>query len=278
MDRPVIAFDVETTGRNPDVDQIIEISICLYDGSEEPRVYTRYVRPDVPITPGAQRVHGITMEDLADAPPFADCADEIEALFRSAEVVMGYNVSFDIRFLESEFTRIGRTFSLSGHTVVDPYRIWQTMEPRRLEHAYARFAGGSIENAHSAADDALAARAVLEGMRTAFGIEELSWEELAAMTQPDRDTWIGPSHHVRWEAGAVVLGFGKYEGQPFLDIARSRPDYLEWIQAKDFPAHVKSLCRGALSGIPDEEFVARIVQFYGPAPEPDPAPETGTAS
>ena len=64
--QPVIAFDVETTGRNPEFDQIIEISICLYDGSDEPRVYTRLIRPDVPITPGAYNVHGISMEDLAD--------------------------------------------------------------------------------------------------------------------------------------------------------------------------------------------------------------------
>lgn len=266
MDRSVLAFDVETTGRNPEIDQVVEISVCLYDGSPEPHVYTRRMKPDVPITPGALRVHGISMDDLADAPRFAECADEIEALFRSADVVMGYNVAFDIRFLEQEFRRISRPFSLDGRPVVDPYRIWQTMEPRSLEQACSRFAGGNLLNAHSAADDALAVMPVLEGMRSAFGLEERTWDELAAMTTPDRETWIGPTNHIRWEGDAIVLGFGKYEGQPFLDIARSRPDYLEWMQRQDFPAHVKSLCRGALSGIDDATFTARIVEFYGPAP------------
>lgn len=266
MDRPVIAFDVETTGRNPEIDQIVEISICLYDGSGEPHVYTRRIRPDVPITPGAQRVHGISLDDLADAPRFVDCADEIEALFRSADVVMGYNVSFDIRFLEQEFQRISRPFSFEERTVVDPYRIWQTMEPRSLDQACSRFAGSTLDNAHSAADDALAVMSVFEGMRSAFNLEDRSWEDLAAMTSPDRDSWIGPTKHIRWEGDAIVLGFGKYEGQPFLDIARTRPDYLAWMQKQDFPAHVKSLCRGALSGIDEQAFTARIVEFYGPAP------------
>ncbi len=91
------------------------------------------------------------------------------------------------------------------------------------------------------------------------------------MTSPDRETWIGPSNHIRWEGDTIVLGFGRYEGQPFLDVARKKPDYLGWIQKSDFPAHVKSLCRGALSGIDEASFTARVVEFYGPAPSTEAA-------
>ncbi len=79
----MIAFDVETTGRNPDTDQIVELSMCLYEGGTEESYYQLF-KPEVPIAKGAQAVHGISMEDLAHEPTFAEVADEVEAFSRSS--------------------------------------------------------------------------------------------------------------------------------------------------------------------------------------------------
>ena len=266
MSKIMIAFDVETTGKNPDTDQIIEISMCLYDGGQE-EPYYQLIKPDVPIAKGAQAVHGISIDEVAEMPTFKDVADDIEAFLARAEVFVGYNVRFDIRCVEQEFERLGRTIDLGSKLVVDPFRIWQSLEPRKLTDAYRRFVGGELEDAHSAEADVQAAVEVLRGMRRTFNLEETSWEELAKMTNPDKELWIGPSHQFVWSAGEVVFGFGKYNGRPILEVAARDAGYLGWIQRADFPPHVKSLCKGAASGLSEDDFNSKIIQHYGAPPE-----------
>ncbi len=266
MSKVMIAFDVETTGKNAETDQIVEISMCLYENGQE-RSYHRLLRPKVPISEGARNVHGISMEDVKDAPGFGDVADEILEFLSAADVIVGYNVRFDIRFVEKEFSRIGRTVVLYEKLVVDPYRIWQAMEPRSLVDAHRRFVGTEMENAHSAEADVQAAVRVLRGVRKSFNLQEASWEDLAQITTPELAFWIGSSDHFIWENNRVTVGFGKHGGKPLFDIVRDAPDYLKWVMGANFPSHVGSLCKGALSGIDEEEFNKRIVAFYGPPPE-----------
>jgi DNA polymerase-3 subunit epsilon len=265
MSKVMIAFDVETTGRNAEADQIIEISMCLYESGQE-RSYHRLIKPDVPITPGAERVHGITMEDLNDAPSFKDVGPEILDFLNAADVIVGYNVRFDIRFVEKEFARIGTEVRLDEKLVVDPLRIWQAMEPRRLEDAHRRFVGSEMENAHSAEADVQAAVRVLRGVREAFNLQEADWDDLARLTTPEKEFWIGPGSHFHWEEDRVIFGFGKYSGRPILEIAASDPGYLSWIMKADFPKHVQNLCKGALAGYPESDYNARIAQAFGPPP------------
>jgi len=262
----MIAFDVETTGRNPDTDQIIEISMCLYEAGRETTKNHR-IKPDIPISKGAQAVHGISMDDLADSPRFSEVADEIRSFLEQAEVLVGYNIRFDIRCVEAEFGRIKQPLDLSGKLVVDPFRLWQVLEPRSLEDAYRRFVGGEMENAHSAEYDVQAAVNVLRGMRRTFNLEEASWEDLSRMTNPDLDTWIGGTNHFSWNHGEVVFGFGKYNGRPLLEVASRDADYLKWIMRADFPPHVGNLCKGALSGLSEDDFNRRIVEAFGSPPE-----------
>lgn len=266
MSKIMIAFDVETTGKNPDTDQIIELSMCLYEAGRE-ESYLQLFKPEISISKGAEAVHGISMEDVADKPSFSEKVDEVEAFLTRAEVIVGYNVRFDIRCVEKEFERIGRKIDLMSRLVVDPLRIWQSLEPRSLSDAYRRFVGKELENAHSAEADVQAAVDVLRGIRETFNLQESTWEELALLTNPEKESWIGPSHQFIWSAGEVVFGFGKYNGRPLLEVAHRDPDYLRWIQRADFEDHVKNLCKGAASGMNEENFNKRIVDHYGAMPE-----------
>jgi DNA polymerase-3 subunit epsilon len=266
MSKIMIAFDVETTGRNPDTDQIVELSMCLYEGGKE-ETYYQLFKPDVPIAKGAEAVHGISMADVADKPSFGEKADEVEAFLARADVIVGYNVRFDIRCVEKEFERIGRSIDLVSRLVVDPFRIWQSLEPRSLTDAYRRFVGGELENAHSAEADVQAAVEVLRGIRRTFNLEETTWEELARMTNPEKEYWIGPSNHFVWSAGEVVFSFGKYNGRPLFEIVERDAGYLRWIMKADFPMHVQNVCKGALSGLTEQDFNTRILEHYGHPPE-----------
>lgn len=273
----IAAFDVETTGKNPAEDQIVEISILTSSGPDfwtaleagrTGESFCRRVRPTVPVSPGAQAVHGISDADLVSEAPFDALADEIERLLASADILLGYNVNFDIRFVEQEFVRLERRLDLSSKQVVDPLRIWHSMEPRKLENAYERFVGGEMGGAHAADADNRAVLEVLKGMKSAFpGLGDATLDDMAAMTYPDRASWIGPSRHIRWEGGQIVIGFGKYEGRPFFQTAQEDADYVRWIRDKDFPAHVKNLCKGAVSGIDEDEFIARVSRFSPPPME-----------
>jgi DNA polymerase-3 subunit epsilon len=243
----VVVFDVETTGTDRRNDQVIELGVQLGLGEDAQHRTWRF-RPDVPIHPGAQAVHGISMADLEGCPSFRDCVDEIAALFDRVEVIIGYNIAFDIDMLQAEYERAGkRALDFSGMTIVDAFRLWQQCEPRSLQHAHQRFVGDRFTAAHSASADVAATGRVLTGMLRAFGLEQQDWGAIAGLCDPQRATWIGPTRHLRWEAGVVVMGFGKHAGSALHKIAHG-PDrsFLRWVLDRDFPPHVVEICRAAL--------------------------------
>ncbi len=258
-----VVFDVETTGTDRRNDQVIELGVQLGLGSAAQNRTWRF-KPDVPIHPGAQAVHGISMADLEGCPSFRDCLDEIAALFEGAQVIIGYNIAFDIDMLQAEYERAGRRpLDFSGKTIVDAFRLWQQCEPRSLQHAHQRFVGDRFSAAHSASADVAATGRVLTGMLRAFGLEQQDWTAIAGLCDPQRATWIGPTRHLRWENGVVTLGFGKHQGAALHKIAHG-PDrsFLRWVMDKDFPPHVIEICRAAL------ELAGRA-----PADQPDAAAE-----
>ncbi len=149
----VIIFDCETTGTDRARDQIIELCIQrgLTDEAHGCERRTWRIKPAVSIHPGAQAVHGIKQEDLDACPSFADVADQIAEAFAHAEVIVGYNIVFDIEMLQAEYARIGRPpLDFTSKKIVDAFRLWQQCEPRSLQHAHQRFVGNAFEAAHTA--------------------------------------------------------------------------------------------------------------------------------
>jgi DNA polymerase-3 subunit epsilon len=184
----VIVFDCETTGTDRANDQIIEL--CIQNGltDDVPRsVKSWRIKPTAPIHPGAQAVHGIKAEDLESCPMFADVADEIIAAFAMADVVVGYNVTFDIDMLQAELARIERPpIDFTTKKIVDAFRLWQQFEPRSLQHAHQRFVGNAFEAAHTASADVAATGRVLVGMLRRFALDGHDWDQIATMCDQPR--------------------------------------------------------------------------------------------
>ena len=268
----IVVFDVETTGTDRTCDQVIELCAQFGLGDDAPSRTWRF-KPSVAISPGAQAVHGITAEALADCPPFADCIDEITTVFANANVFVGYNLAFDIDMLAAEFTRLGRTpVDFSEKTIVDPFRLWQQCEPRSLQHAHQRFVGSRFEAAHSASADVAATSRVLGGMLKAFGLEGQDWSAVASVCDPSRASWVGPSRHLRWENGVIVMGFGKHSGAVLHVLARGpEKSFLRWVVGRDFPAHVIELCQAALDRDAEDFLRWAQTRFGQPAPTAQPA-------
>lgn len=273
----IVIFDCETTGTDRLTDQVIEL--CIQRGlSDDAPSQTWRIKPSVAIHPGAQAVHGIAVADLEGCPTFADLAPVIAAVFAETDVIVGYNIAFDIDMLQAEYTRIGKPLlDLTGKQIVDAFRLWQQCEPRSLQHAHQRFVGNGFASAHSASADVAATGRVLSGMLRAFNLADHDWEAIATRCDPQhaaRASWVGPSRHLRWEGEVVVLGFGKHANAPVHQLAAG-PDrsFLRWVVERDFPVHVGEVCRAALD-LPGEEFLAWARRRYPIAvPKPAAAPE-----
>lgn len=238
----IVVLDVETTGKERATDQIIELCLRFGLGPEATSRVWR-IRPEVPIHPEATGVHGITMEMLADCPLFTAASAEFLPLIASANVIVGYNVAFDLDMIQNELSRAKiPPLNLGGKQVVDVLRLWHHVEPRTLVAAHQKFCGAELVDAHQAEADVAATARVLASMLDTFGFSDKPWPDIAAISDPfaNRTTWLGPSHHIQWdESGAVVFGFGKYKGQ---QVEHADRGFLRWVLARDFPPHVKKIC------------------------------------
>jgi len=266
----IIVLDVESTGKEKATDQIIEL--CLRFGlglDAESRTWR--IRPTIAIHPEATTVHGITAEDVANCRLFPDVASEFLPLITGADVIVGYNVAFDLDMLQAELARATiPPLDLTGTQVIDVLRLWHHVEPRTLVAAHQKFCGAELVNAHQAAADVAATARVLMAMLETFGLQDRSWPELAAVSNPfaNRSAWLGPSPHIQWdESGAVVFGFGKHKGS---QVAHADRGFLRWILAKDFPPHVKKICTVALER--SRQFNEWISTFYPRHKVPDTEP------
>ena len=88
------------------------------------------VDPEMKIPPEVSKVHGITDEDVMNAPTFRRVATTLSRKWKNA-IVMGYNVSFDVKVLQAEFERVSVLDPWAGAepTVIDVMKIWQKLEP-----------------------------------------------------------------------------------------------------------------------------------------------------
>jgi DNA polymerase-3 subunit epsilon len=142
----ILIFDTETTGVDPTQDRIIEICLLTEGHAGLDRsIQTFRINPGCPISPAAWAVHGITDEELANKPTFRDCTPAIYDTVKNCDVIIGYNVQFDIDMLQAEFERVGVKWDLQNVRIVDPLKIWRNQEPRTLSSAHERFVGRPLE-------------------------------------------------------------------------------------------------------------------------------------
>ncbi|MEM7503582.1 MAG: DNA polymerase III subunit epsilon [Pseudomonadota bacterium] len=127
-----VVLDTETTGlATSEGHRIIEIgAIELVNRRATGRRYHRFLDPERDIDEGAERVHGISLQDLDGQPKFAEIADEFLKFIRGAELVI-HNADFDVGFLEHELTlMVHPEPDLRRHaSVVDTLALARTMHP-----------------------------------------------------------------------------------------------------------------------------------------------------
>ncbi len=243
LKNPIIFFDLETTGINIASDRIVEISYLKVDLSGNETSKTLRINPGMPIPEKATAVHGITDEDVKDAPPFNEVARSLAREFEGCDLA-GYNsVRFDIPLLAEEFLRAGVDIDLKRRKFVDVQVIFMKMEPRTLSAAYQFFTGKELSEAHSAEADTRATYEVLQAQLDRYENLENDIASLAEFSAHNRNVDFA-GRIILDENDVEVFNFGKYKGRAVREILEQDPGYYGWMMNGDFPLYTKKVLTG----------------------------------
>lgn len=269
LTRPLIIFDLETTGLDLSKDSIIQISYIKagLDGSEVSR--NIFINPGRPIPALIQELTSITDEMVKTAPKFKDIAKELEREFAGCDFA-GYNSNkFDIPMLAEEFLRSGIDFDFSKVRLIDASVIFRKMERRNLAAAYKFYCGRKLEDdfqAHLADQDTMATWKVLQAELDMYAPEkqeeegrklENDMDVIAEFCKPDSPN-VDFAGRIAWgtvkgpdgkpllnpdgsERQVEVFNFGKYKDIPVAEVLRRDPGYYSWILSNDFTLNTKQI-------------------------------------
>lgn len=240
LERPLIFFDLETTGVDPATDRIVEMGfIKLHpDGTREAK--ERRINPERPIPPATTAIHGISDADVADCPTFRQIARSLYTWIEGCDLA-GYNSNkFDVPMIVEEFLRAGVDIDLSEIRLVDVQNIFHKKEQRTLAAAYKFYCGKEIENAHSAAADIEATLDVLMAQLERY--EDLQGDVgfLSTYSKANQNVDLA-GRIVRREDGVELFNFGKHKGRPVVEVFRAEPSYYDWMIKGDFTLNTKQV-------------------------------------
>ena len=259
LTRPLLFFDIESTGLNIPEDSIVELSfVKVFPGGEE-RVKTWRIKPwdyvrncQRPMNPEASKVNGIKDEDLTDCPVFFAVADEVAEWLQDSDLA-GFNSSkFDLPMLAEEFERVklaGKDLHVDLHAplMVDVQNIFHAMEPRNLRAAYRFYCGGEdFENAHSAEADTLATYEVLKAQLDRYKEPDKYREQVLKNDVNALASFVGKKyvdfsgHLILDDKGEVLINFGKHKGKTARQVYNADPSYYAWIQQGSFTLDTKA--------------------------------------
>ena len=268
LQKPLVIFDLETTGLDIVKDRIIQISYIKVfpDGREERGNYL--VNPEKPIPDVVVQLTGISNEDVQGQPTFKEIAQTINKIFADSDIA-GYNSNhFDVPLLAEEFLRANIDFDFSKRNMIDVQTIYHKMERRNLAAAYKFYCGRKMEEdftAHRADEDTEATYRVLQGeldMYTAERQEEperILQNDMKFLAEFSRmNNNVDFAGRIVWgelkdRAGKNILdkdgnpimtemfNFGKYKGTPVTTVLNIDPGYYSWFMQGDFTNNTKQV-------------------------------------
>ncbi len=246
---PIAFIDIESTGKNPKQDRIVEIAIIkIYsDGKEE--LLKLLINPGISIPPESIEIHGITDADILGKPSFEESASQILDFIKDCDIG-GFAVKrFDLPFLESEFKRAGISHSFKEKQVIDVMTIYHNLEPRNLEAAYKKYCNKELKDAHRAEADI---RAVIEILDSQLKLHEELPSDVSGLHEfcnPRDPNWVDSEGKFIWSGNNVTFNFGANHGKTFQEVLTENKDYFNWILNKDFSDEVKEIVENTLKGI-----------------------------
>ncbi|HAF30761.1 MAG TPA: DNA polymerase III subunit epsilon [Bacteroidales bacterium] len=240
LKKPIVFFDLETTGIDVANDRIVEISLLkvFADGKEETK--TMRINPEMPIPPQATEIHGISDDDVKNELTFNSVAKEIARFIEGCDLA-GYNSNkFDVPLLAEEFLRVGVDIDLKKHRLVDVQVIFHKMEQRTLSAAYKFYCDKNLDDAHSAEADTKATFEILKAQIERYNDLMNDMEEISKFSSHNKNADFA-GRIVFNDKGEEVFNFGKYKGQTVESVLEKDQGYFGWMLNSDFPLYTKKV-------------------------------------
>lgn len=240
LTKPVVFFDLETTGISVTNDRIVEISYLKVfpDGTEVSR--TQRVNPEMHIPEEATAVHHISDDDVRDCPTFKQIAQNIANVLEGSDIA-GFNSNrFDVPVLAEEFLRAGIDVDFSKTRFIDVQVIYHKMEQRTLSAAYKFYCGKDLDDAHSAEGDTRATYEVLKAQLDRYENLKNDIKWLSEYTSFTRNVDFS-GYFIYNDKDEEIVNFGKYKGRSLAEILQRDPSYYDWIMKSDFPRNTKQV-------------------------------------
>ena len=251
LQRPLLFFDIESTGLNIPNDSIIELSFVKILPGGEQRIKTWKIKPwdyvkqcQRPIDPQASKVNGVTDDMLVDCPTFYEVADEVAAWLENSDLAGFNSAKFDLPMLAEECERAklaGKDLKVDLHSpkMVDVQNIYHAMEPRNLRAAYSFYCGGAdFDNAHTAEAHTIATYEVLKGQLDRYP-EVLKNDVASLASYVTRKAVDFAGMIVIGEGGEPTVNFGEHKGRTVREVFNTDRNYFRWIQDGAFTLDTK---------------------------------------
>ena len=241
LKKPIVFFDLETTGLNIATDRIVEISILKINPNKKKENKTWLVNPTITIPAEVSKIHGITDEKVKHQPTFKEIGKEIKTMIKGCDLG-GYNSNrFDIPLLAEEFLRSDIDLDLKKHRAIDIQNIFHKMEQRTLSAAYKFYCQKELLNAHSAEADTLATYEILLAQLSKYDNLENDINFLADFSIKGQRTADLAGFVIYNENDEECFSFGKYKGEKVSVVFKNNPGYFSWIQQAQFPIYTKKI-------------------------------------
>ena len=243
LSKPIVFFDIETTGLQISTDRIVEISVLKIfpNGNKESKTWL--VNPTIPIPKETTVIHGICDEKIKDEPTFQEIASEISEIIHNCDLA-GFNSNrFDIPLLAEEFIRANIDFNMKNRNAIDIQNIFHKLEKRTLVAAYKFYCNKDLTNAHSASADTSATYEVLLAQIDKYEELENNVTFLSEFSEIGGG-FVDMAGFIRYnEKKQEVLSFGKYKNVTLSQIWKDNPGYFTWISKAEFPQYTKNIMK-----------------------------------
>lgn len=240
LEKPLIFFDLETTGINIAKDRIVEISILKVfpNGNKESKTWL--VNPEMEIPKEASDIHGITNEKVVTEPTFNELASKVSELIKGCDLA-GFNSNrFDIPLLAEEMLRAEVNFDMKDRVAIDVQVIFHKKEERTLGAGYKFYCGKDLENAHSAEADTMATYEILKAQLDKYEDLENNVPFLNEYSTFNKRADFAGFILFNKE-DEEIFTFGKYKNHRVKDVLMKDKGYFSWIQNADFPLYTKKV-------------------------------------
>ena len=239
INKPLVFFDIESTGLDITKDKIIEITILKLSISGRKNTFTFRINPEIPIPSENSKIHGIYDKDVKNSPSFKKVGNKIKKLLYKCDLV-GFNIlKFDLPILIEEFKNNKISFSINNINIIDVQKLYHLMEKRNLSSAYKFYCNKTLKNSHSSFSDTMATYEIFLNQLKKYDNQEVFdlkgnkmgkiSKNLNKINNTLNNNMIDLEGRFIMYNDDPVFNFGKYKGKKIKEILKTNPGYFNWI-------------------------------------------------